>query len=87
MKPSSVKMFNQIQEKRIEMFQLAEMYGMTDELTIRSSQELDVLINEYSYVQDSPVFEAKHSVNNMIIIVQQPFTYQNQSQQIVVSST
>lgn len=77
MKPSSVKMFNEIQEKRIEMFQLAEMYGMTDELTIRSSQELDVLINEYSYVQDSPIVEAKLSVNNMIIIVQQPFSYQN----------
>lgn len=71
----------------MEMLQLAEMYGMTDEHTIRSSQELDVLINEYSYVQDSPVFEAKVSVNNMIIIVQQPFTYQSRSQQIVVSST
>ncbi|KMY49265.1 aspartyl-phosphate phosphatase Spo0E family protein [Peribacillus loiseleuriae] len=87
MKPSSVKMFNQIQEKRMEMLQLAEMYGMTDELTIRSSQELDVLINEYSIVQDSPVFESKLKVNNMIIIVQQPFSYQNQSQQTVVSST
>ncbi|MBA9025070.1 MULTISPECIES: aspartyl-phosphate phosphatase Spo0E family protein [Bacillaceae] len=75
MKPSAVKMFNEIQEKRIEMLQLAEMYGMTDELTIRSSQELDVLINEYSYVQKNHVFEEKFNVNNMIMIVQQPFSY------------
>lgn len=36
-----------IQIKREEMVMVANQYGLTHELTIRNSQDLDQLINEY----------------------------------------
>lgn len=37
----------QIKEKRNEMIAIAEKYGFTDEETLKSSQELDMLLNKY----------------------------------------
>ena len=36
-----------ITNKRNEMFELAQAYGLNHELTVEKSQELDVLINEW----------------------------------------
>lgn len=47
------EVYSQIQIKRFEMIETAEMYGLTDEHTIRTSQELDQLMNEYHYLNYS----------------------------------
>jgi stage 0 sporulation regulatory protein len=58
----------QIKEKRNEMIAIAEKYGFTDEETLKSSQELDMLLNKYMrffrkpFIKDYPQFE--FHVNN-----------------------
>ncbi|MFD0049097.1 Spo0E family sporulation regulatory protein-aspartic acid phosphatase [Actinomycetes bacterium NPDC127524] len=42
---------SEITVKRMEMIRIADVYGMTAEKTIRCSQELDGLINEYLQLQ------------------------------------
>ncbi|MDQ0205992.1 aspartyl-phosphate phosphatase Spo0E family protein [Alkalicoccobacillus murimartini] len=38
--------YKEIEKKRLQMFRLAQEYGMTSERTIRCSQELDELLND-----------------------------------------
>ncbi|MGE8206684.1 Spo0E family sporulation regulatory protein-aspartic acid phosphatase [Heyndrickxia sp. NPDC080065] len=40
----------QIQQKREEMIRLGNRFGLTNEKTIASSQELDELLNEYQHL-------------------------------------
>ncbi|RFU69933.1 aspartyl-phosphate phosphatase Spo0E family protein [Bacillus sp. V59.32b] len=47
------EVYSEIQIKRFEMIEIAEMYGLTDDNTIRTSQELDQLMNEYHYLKYS----------------------------------
>jgi stage 0 sporulation regulatory protein len=62
----------QIKEKRNEMIAIAEKYGFTDEETLKSSQELDMLLNKYMrffrkpFIKDYPQFE--FHVNNEILV-------------------
>ncbi|WP_077622190.1 aspartyl-phosphate phosphatase Spo0E family protein [Sediminibacillus massiliensis] len=37
-----------IRDKRKQMIQVANLYGFTSLITVQHSQELDVLLNEYS---------------------------------------
>lgn len=48
---------SEIEIKRFEMLQFADDFGMADEHTIRASQELDQLINEYQRLKFSPTEE------------------------------
>ncbi|QVY63076.1 aspartyl-phosphate phosphatase Spo0E family protein [Cytobacillus gottheilii] len=43
------KLLNEIQAKREMMIQSADKHGISSEITIRHSQELDKLILEYQY--------------------------------------
>ncbi|WP_054637271.1 MULTISPECIES: aspartyl-phosphate phosphatase Spo0E family protein [Bacillaceae] len=44
---------HQIQNKRKEMYTNANQFGISDARTLLVSQELDVLLNEYQYSQQS----------------------------------
>ncbi|EIJ81709.1 hypothetical protein PB1_02180 [Bacillus methanolicus PB1] len=41
------RMMKEIQHKREKMIDFAQKHGLTSERTIRCSQELDMLLNEY----------------------------------------
>ena len=61
-----------IQIKRVEMMELAQKFGINGEETVRSSQELDVLINEYLVMQRySGVVVKKEDIDNGIHVIQQ----------------
>lgn len=63
---------SQIQNKRFEMLHFAELYGLTNQLTLRSSQELDQLMNQYHAMYQYSK-EVRRLVNEMIVIAQPPF--------------
>lgn len=44
----SLKLY--IEKKRREMIESANHYGMSSEVTIKQSQELDVLLNQYRQI-------------------------------------
>ena len=59
-----------IQIKRVEMMELAQKFGINGEETVRSSQELDVLINEYLVMQRySGVVVKKEDIDNGIHVI------------------
>lgn len=61
-----------IQIKRVEMMELAQKFGINGDETVRSSQELDVLINEYLVMQRySGVEVKKEDIDNGIHVIQQ----------------
>lgn len=49
---NAMKVSSEIQLKRVELMHLAEMHGINGEETVRTSQELDILINEYLILQN-----------------------------------
>lgn len=62
----------EIQIKRVEMMELAQRFGINGEETVRSSQELDVLINEYLTIQQqSGVDVKKEDIDKGIHVIQQ----------------
>ena len=62
----------EIQIKRVEMMDLAKKFGINDDETVRSSQELDVLINEYLVMQKHSGIEVKkEDIDNGIHVIQQ----------------
>jgi hypothetical protein len=63
---------SEIQIKRYEMMEFAKSYGMTNVNTIRTSQELDQLINEYHHLKNAAI-EVKNTCKQMSVIIQQPF--------------
>ncbi|WP_281259207.1 aspartyl-phosphate phosphatase Spo0E family protein [Alteribacillus bidgolensis] len=44
-------LLSQITLKKKEMHRKADLYGLTDPRTVDSSQELDILLNEYQRIQ------------------------------------
>lgn len=62
----------EIQSKRVEMMELAEKFGINGDETVRSSQELDLLINEYLVMQKHSGIEVKkEDLDNEIHVIQQ----------------
>lgn len=51
-----------IQFKRDEMIQHAKNFGMADKKTLRASEELDLLINEYLYLQMNELWTTHNCV-------------------------
>ena len=73
---SPLEVYADIQNKRLEMIELAQIYGMNSERTVRSSQELDVLMNEYYAIQnylDRKV--KKQEINNGVRVIQKSLEY------------
>ncbi|PLT28962.1 aspartyl-phosphate phosphatase Spo0E family protein [Peribacillus deserti] len=68
------KMQNDIQLKRSEMMKSARENGLTHELTIENSQELDELINEYLSMEHIEKKEVRLSIQNMVVIIPQCFS-------------
>jgi stage 0 sporulation regulatory protein len=64
---------SKIQRKRCEMIQHAESYGFTNEITLRSSQELDELINDYLYLDNQVNLEIGHKLKQMALMIRKPF--------------
>lgn len=65
-----------IQIKRVEMVELAQKFGINGEETVRSSQELDVLINEYLMIQQKSGIEVKkEDIDNGIHVIQQSLEF------------
>ncbi len=56
-----------IDEKRKQMVEAAQVEGYTGETTIKYSQELDNLMNEYQHL----LFHEKHSVTSFHDLVSQ----------------
>lgn len=63
---------SEIRMKRWEMMELAKMYGIGHEYTLRQSEQLDKLINEYLILQHHSS-EVRNKREEMVVIVQQPF--------------
>lgn len=55
-----------IKEKREIMIESARIYGFTNEITLKHSQELDVLINEYQRFFRKPEFNRCHSFGKQL---------------------
>lgn len=53
-----------IQFKRDEMIQHAKNHGMADKKTLRASEELDLLINEYLHIQMNELWTAQKAIQN-----------------------
>ncbi|GAA1377640.1 hypothetical protein GCM10009597_26110 [Peribacillus frigoritolerans] len=49
------------------------MYGLGHEYTLRQSEQLDKLINEYLILQHHSSVEVRNKRDEMVVIVQQPF--------------
>ncbi|WP_221413931.1 aspartyl-phosphate phosphatase Spo0E family protein [Peribacillus simplex] len=64
---------SEIRMKRWEMMELAKMYGLGHEYTLRQSEQLDKLINEYLILQHHSSVEVRNKREEMVVIVQQPF--------------
>ena len=64
----------EIHIKRVEMMKLAKQYGINGEETVSSSQELDVLLNEYQMMQQkSEIEEKKEDMDNGFHVIQKSF--------------
>ncbi|MFP5105237.1 aspartyl-phosphate phosphatase Spo0E family protein [Neobacillus sp. C211] len=66
-----IEMIEEIKAKRELMINSANTQGFTNEMTIKYSQELDELINEYQKVMDKisrPNEEIKFAFKQMIMI-------------------
>ncbi|MCK2013247.1 aspartyl-phosphate phosphatase Spo0E family protein [Peribacillus muralis] len=70
---SAMKICSEIRMKRWEMMELAKMYGIGHEFTLRQSEQLDKLINEYLILQHHPSVEVRNQREDMVVIVQEPF--------------
>ncbi|MCK1992692.1 aspartyl-phosphate phosphatase Spo0E family protein [Peribacillus muralis] len=68
-----MKICSEIRMKRWEMMELAKMYGIGHEFTLRQSEQLDKLINEYLILQHHPSVEVRNQREDMVVIVQEPF--------------
>ncbi|WP_255450476.1 aspartyl-phosphate phosphatase Spo0E family protein [Alteribacillus sp. YIM 98480] len=55
-------LLSQITLKKKEMHKKADLYGLTDPRTVDSSQELDILLNEFQRIQT----KSKKSLFNII---------------------
>ena len=64
-----------IQFKRDEMIQHAKNFGMADKKTLRASEELDLLINEYLYLQMNELWAVQKAMQNRQGVIR-PFTRQ-----------
>jgi stage 0 sporulation regulatory protein len=53
------RMMKEIQHKRKKMIDCAQKHGLTSERTIRYSQELDMLLNEYQRTFQSSTLQEK----------------------------
>jgi stage 0 sporulation regulatory protein len=65
------EMLNAIKVKRAMMINCANKQGFTSEETIKYSQELDILINEYQKASQQfsrPIEEVKFAFNQMTMI-------------------
>ncbi|MEH7377613.1 MULTISPECIES: aspartyl-phosphate phosphatase Spo0E family protein [Bacillaceae] len=68
---TQIEMIEEIKAKRELMINSANTQGFTNEMTIRYSQELDELINEYQKVMDQisrPNEEIKFAFKQMIMV-------------------
>ena len=63
----------EIHIKRVEMMRLAQQCGINGEETVRSSEELDILINEYQMMQQKSEMEVKKDIDNGFHVIQQSF--------------
>lgn len=70
---SAIEVCKEIQNKRVEMMDLAKKYGINDEETVRSSQELDVLINEYLIIQQYSGVNVKGNIDYEVLAKRLPF--------------
>ncbi|KRF67942.1 hypothetical protein ASG99_00225 [Bacillus sp. Soil768D1] len=70
---STTEICSEIRMKRWEMMELAKMYGMSHEYTLRQSEQLDKLINEYLILQHHTSVEVRNKREEMVVIVQKPF--------------
>lgn len=64
-------MLNEIRNKRELMINCANKYGYTNEETIKYSQELDILINQYQRAMEytaKPNDEVRISFKQMILV-------------------
>ena len=68
----AMEICSEIRMKRWEMMELAKMYGIGHEYTLRQSEQLDKLINEYLILQHHSS-EVRNKREEMVVIVQQPF--------------
>ncbi len=66
----ALEVYADIQNKRLEMIELAQIYGMNSEKTVRSSQELDVLMNEYFAIK---VRMKKQESDNELHVIQESY--------------
>lgn len=63
-----------IKQKREQMIQSANEFGFTNEQTVRFSQELDKLINEYNSIHTATeATEVRIVHKSMIMILQKVF--------------
>ncbi|MGE6378348.1 aspartyl-phosphate phosphatase Spo0E family protein [Peribacillus muralis] len=69
----AMEICSEIRMKRMEMMELAKAYGMGHEYTLRQSERLDKLINEYLILQHHSSVEVRNKRENMVVIVQEPF--------------
>ncbi|MEH7483061.1 aspartyl-phosphate phosphatase Spo0E family protein [Neobacillus drentensis] len=68
---TQIEMIEEIKAKRELMINSANTQGFTNEMTIKYSQELDELINEYQKVMDQisrPNEEIKFAFKQMIMV-------------------
>lgn len=70
---SAIEVCTEIQNKRVEMMELAKRYGINNEETVRSSQELDVLINEYLIMQHHSDVNEKGPIDHEVLKKRLPF--------------
>ena len=70
---NAVEICIEIRIKRWEMIEIAQIHGMSHDHTIRISEELDKLINEYLILQHHTPLEMRVETQDMVVIVQEPF--------------
>ena len=74
------EIFEEIQRKRMLMIETAREKGLTNDETIRHSQELDRLIYEYQCLFGSTVHEKKRSrrfaCKGLMFLDEEPFYFQ-----------
>ena len=70
---STVQICSEIQDKRCEMINTASLYGLNHDHTLRLSQQLDQLINEYLVLQHQPHREVIEKRNDMVVVIPKAF--------------
>ncbi len=70
----AMEICSEIRMKRWEMMELAKAYGLGHEYTLRQSEQLDILINEYLILQHHSSVEVRNKREDMVVIVQKPFS-------------